>query len=530
MTDWSFIQGSIVMADPSTHVEEWLSSNVPCSTFDSCFISAPEAASPSLVIPPCLPPSTSLQLWQDDVSDLPTSPSISREEQCSDMLAFPECNENLGRSPTWPNNTRIISETRAPAHGLPQEHVRSARSRLPFSWPVRSVFPQTGHMPMSSTKDVDLEDVLSTYPRSSRIARLQSEALMKTTEPTTPMPDIGYEPFAERDMGTHSSFTPASTFSQCSSTQKWPMPNIEDVDDTTSGHDYYRCDFSKPTGEDTANSHRDSCRPVTVSTAISCFHNANSKSNASIHISEPQARQTRAVDSTIPYPIQTEKAESIDSARQPLCDSRSMSPSALCSYFDIGMNAFNESNYHTLAPSNISKQATDISLSEVPSANASRDIKIFDKLHATPDAMTKTTSMTFKEDQAKSLSLGADIINADSPRGNSLQTLYKDQDHPSIQRPSSASRRRKSDQFLVDSKLAGMSYRDIRAMGHFKEAESTLRGRFRTLTKCKEHRVRKPQWQEKDVSLSHPPCGINPLLTLLAQASETRRQGGFGRC
>ena len=44
-----------------------------------------------------------------------------------------------------------------------------------------------------------------------------------------------------------------------------------------------------------------------------------------------------------------------------------------------------------------------------------------------------------------------------------------------------------------------MTYREIRKQGNFKEAESTLRGRYRTLTKCKEARVRKPEWQEKDV-------------------------------
>lgn len=57
------------------------------------------------------------------------------------------------------------------------------------------------------------------------------------------------------------------------------------------------------------------------------------------------------------------------------------------------------------------------------------------------------------------------------------------------------------DAFLVQSKLAGMSYKQIKEKGQFIEAESTLRGRFRTLTKHKEHRVRKPEWQEGDVSL-----------------------------
>ncbi|KAJ6006684.1 hypothetical protein N7451_004628 [Penicillium sp. IBT 35674x] len=55
--------------------------------------------------------------------------------------------------------------------------------------------------------------------------------------------------------------------------------------------------------------------------------------------------------------------------------------------------------------------------------------------------------------------------------------------------------------FLIDCKRRGLSYKEIKRMGGFKEAESTLRGRFRTLTKSKEQRVRKPKWLERDVNL-----------------------------
>lgn len=64
------------------------------------------------------------------------------------------------------------------------------------------------------------------------------------------------------------------------------------------------------------------------------------------------------------------------------------------------------------------------------------------------------------------------------------------------------------DDFLVRSKLAGMSYKDIRKKGNFTEAESTLRGRFRTLTKHKTARVRKPEWNENDVCLLLALIGI----------------------
>ncbi|GAP88470.1 putative tRNA (guanine-N -)-methyltransferase [Rosellinia necatrix] len=66
---------------------------------------------------------------------------------------------------------------------------------------------------------------------------------------------------------------------------------------------------------------------------------------------------------------------------------------------------------------------------------------------------------------------------------------------------SAGAERDAKNRFLVESKLAGMTYREIRRQGGFTEAESTLRGRFRTLTKNKEQRVRKPEWQEKDIRL-----------------------------
>ncbi|KAL4916705.1 hypothetical protein BDW62DRAFT_218639 [Aspergillus aurantiobrunneus] len=54
---------------------------------------------------------------------------------------------------------------------------------------------------------------------------------------------------------------------------------------------------------------------------------------------------------------------------------------------------------------------------------------------------------------------------------------------------------------LIEYKRRGLSYRDIKKIGGFKEAESTLRGRYRTLTKSKEQRVRRPYWHEKDIRL-----------------------------
>lgn len=71
----------------------------------------------------------------------------------------------------------------------------------------------------------------------------------------------------------------------------------------------------------------------------------------------------------------------------------------------------------------------------------------------------------------------------------------------SVEKAKASPCREELDEFLVKSKMSGMSYKEIRRRGGFSEAESTLRGRFRTLTKKKDERVRRPEWEDNDVSL-----------------------------
>jgi hypothetical protein len=86
-----------------------------------------------------------------------------------------------------------------------------------------------------------------------------------------------------------------------------------------------------------------------------------------------------------------------------------------------------------------------------------------------------------------------------SPDSRSAPTRYASPRGRTSPSARAAQRKIMKDQFLIESKLAGMSYREIREKGNFSEAESTLRGRFRTLTKEKGKRVRKPEWEDEDV-------------------------------
>jgi hypothetical protein len=67
-----------------------------------------------------------------------------------------------------------------------------------------------------------------------------------------------------------------------------------------------------------------------------------------------------------------------------------------------------------------------------------------------------------------------------------------------------ATHRRERDRYLLKKRAEGYSYREIKRMGKFREAESTLRGRVRVLTKDKSERVRRPEWNPQDVSNKHP--------------------------
>ncbi|RMZ76139.1 hypothetical protein DV738_g5114, partial [Chaetothyriales sp. CBS 135597] len=57
------------------------------------------------------------------------------------------------------------------------------------------------------------------------------------------------------------------------------------------------------------------------------------------------------------------------------------------------------------------------------------------------------------------------------------------------------------DEELIRLRMLGVSYRDIKKKYGFDVAESTLRGRIRSLTKAKEQRLRKPVWKSDDIDL-----------------------------
>lgn len=61
--------------------------------------------------------------------------------------------------------------------------------------------------------------------------------------------------------------------------------------------------------------------------------------------------------------------------------------------------------------------------------------------------------------------------------------------------------RKVDDQILLEGKKRNLTYKEIAKQMSLKCAESTLRGRYRSLTKPRHHRVRRPRWMPVDVSI-----------------------------
>lgn len=95
--------------------------------------------------------------------------------------------------------------------------------------------------------------------------------------------------------------------------------------------------------------------------------------------------------------------------------------------------------------------------------------------------------------------------NSTPPRDDENQSVqdsnFGDDDSTTPDHDCYDAQRRREDRMLLQLRARGMNYRDIKRVMNTNVAESTLRGRWRSLTKVKKDRVRKPVWKPKDVSI-----------------------------
>ncbi|GKT47590.1 uncharacterized protein ColSpa_07771 [Colletotrichum spaethianum] len=133
-------------------------------------------------------------------------------------------------------------------------------------------------------------------------------------------------------------------------------------------------------------------------------------------------------------------------------------------------------------------------------------------IKADPKAQHMLVSRPRKElpEQPRSSRVGSSNSSRrrSSPSRKATPTTHKTELRPKQSKPCPTqtspveiAERSAKDEYLLKAKQEGLTYREIRVKGNFTEAESTLRGRYRTLTKSKEARVRKPEWTDKDIRL-----------------------------
>lgn len=147
-------------------------------------------------------------------------------------------------------------------------------------------------------------------------------------------------------------------------------------------------------------------------------------------------------------------------------------------------------------PASSPKRTTSKPRKELPNKPKSSRFLPATPDHSQPKGKSKAPKQPRTAEQALAHRSKQTVIQ---PRPAGLRPAGSDPVSPKI--TPKVTERTKKDDFLITSKLSGMTYREIRRKGNFTEAESTLRGRFRTLTKHKDARVRKPEWEDNDVSI-----------------------------
>lgn len=293
--------------------------------------------------------------------------------------------------------------------------------------------------------------------------------------------------------------TTASTFSQCSSSDSWSgphnisgdPPNIEETDTTPP---------AKVSVVETSATRRSTLQPL-----MGTSRDAHQGLNANIPKSIPLECQFMVGYGSLNSASSTGTGNKTQGSQAPH-DARDVSKPDPYGYHDPlwGGSLFcDQVECQTLNPSDIWPQAEVLRASELPLNTKNDTSGAVDQLPAYQFDVLDAAFSKMKGAQSQSHLPPVDQPNDTAPSKNSSQ-LLEEESYCTNRKPCSKSRNRVRDEFLVRSKLAGMSYKEIRTKGNFTEAESTLRGRFRTLTKRKEQRVRKPQWQERDVSSFTP--------------------------
>ena len=124
--------------------------------------------------------------------------------------------------------------------------------------------------------------------------------------------------------------------------------------------------------------------------------------------------------------------------------------------------------------------------------------------HQQPHTQPQGLAITYTEPvmQGDPLATADEVMFSDAQSEQSAEDdLSSSASASSSTEAEDARDRRTGHEYIVQMRSQGYTYKEIKKLGKFTEAESTLRGRYRVLTKGKEQRVRRPKWQQSDVSV-----------------------------
>ena len=499
-----------------SHVERWLAT---CSSSSSSQLD-PTAGTRSDLPPEVLPSNlsqvpTDRRSWQNEMSVLQARPEQATTRHPFGVLeAFPTMREQQTFEPQWQEPHWKITATDPLSLGGFHASKNHRMTRLTdestttsdayFSWPDS----------IDSFMAVNPRDALAASALLPDLEAIQSEELVANRETASSSPDGDSN--WEADMDTHPSITPATSFSQHSSDSSWIEPSA--FNNTWFGmnqasrshfHSQYSRSQYEPARTDTGIASQTLAEFEANKPRFSWFRSDRSLSNPDIPKSIPLDYQVTIDLADLGLTPSTQIGR-LGQDTQPAKDAPLVSKPTTHDYSKCvrnGVSVLGQNDCQTLRPSDIWEQPADLHVSELPSLSTDHETRSFDLL-SMAQIPARAMVSTFSQEPVQDTGPKADSDSIMSTSDSCALSQCKES-CSNYRRSSSGSRRRACDEFLVRSKLAGMSYRDIRVQGHFTEAESTLRGRFRTLTKRKEQRVRKPQWHDKDVrhfSLIQPPA------------------------
>ena len=489
-----------------SHVERWLAT---CLSSPSSQLDLTAGTRPDLP-PEFLPGNlshlpTDQRPWQNKMPILQARPEQAIARHPFGVLeAFPTMREQQTLESQWGGTHWTITATDPLSFGAFHASKDPRMNRLIDESTTASDAYLSWPDSIDSFMAVSPRDALATSTLSSDLETFHGEELVANRESASSSPKG--DSHCEADIDTHPSITPASSFSQ-NSESSWIESSTFNNSWLGSNqasraqlHGQHSRSHYEPANTDTATASQSLAEFEAINPRFSQSRSEKSLSNPDIPKSVPLDYQLTIdladLGLTPTTSIGRLNQEDTSSAN----DAPLMSKPTTYDYFKRvrnGVSVLGQNDSQTLRPSDIWEQPADLHASDLLSLSTDHEIR---SLHPLGMAQIPARAMlsAFPQDPVQDSGLKADNHSVVSTPGGCSQSQCKES-CSNYRRSSSGSQRRACDDFLVRSKLAGMSYRDIRVQGHFTEAESTLRGRFRTLTKRKEQRVRKPQWHEKDV-------------------------------